>query len=452
MSKVIKIKKGLDIKLKGTAEKVTVQVDQSALYAIKPLDFVGLTPKMCARPGDSVKVGTPVFFDKYRPSIQFVSPVAGVLKEVVRGERRRILEVVIEAQKEPDYEEFSSGNPAEMAAETVRETLLKSGLWPALVQRPYGIVADPDVEPKAIFISGFDSAPLGVDYDVILKDQEENVAAGVAALQKLTKGKVHLSLEDGFPVSKSFANLKGVEYHTFNGPHPSGLVGIQIHHISPINKGDIYWTISPQHLCLIGRLFLSGKLGTDIVVAVAGSLVSKPRYVRTNMGVSLIPVLKDQLAGDSAEARVVSGNVLTGTLVEPDGYLGFYDSLVSVIPEGKYYELFGWVMPGLNKFSNSRTFLTWLRPKKIWDIDTNLKGGKRAFVMSGQYEKVLPMDVLPVHLLKAILADDIDKMEQLGIYEVIEEDLALCEFVCTSKIEAQSILREGLDLMRKEMS
>lgn len=452
MSKVIKIKKGLDIKLKGTAEKVTVQIDQSVLYAIKPLDFVGLTPKMCARPGDSVKVGTPVFFDKYRPAIQYVSPVAGVLKEVVRGERRRILEVVIEAQREPDFEEFSSGNPADLDAEVIRETLLKSGLWPALVQRPYGIVADPEVEPKAIFISGFDSAPLGVDYDVILKDQEENVAAGVAALQKLSKGKVHLSLEDGFPISKAFANLKEVEYHTFSGPHPAGVVGIQIHHISPINKGDIYWTVNPQHLCLIGKLFLSGKLDTAVVVAVAGSHAAKPRYVKTSLGTALTPVLKGQLSGDSAETRVISGNVLTGRAVEPDGYLGFYDSLVSVIPEGNYYELFGWVMPGLNKFSNSRTFLTWLRPGKLWDIDTNLKGGKRAFVMSGQYEKVLPMDVLPVHLLKAILADDIDKMEQLGIYEVIEEDLALCEFVCTSKIEAQSILRGGLDLMRKEMS
>jgi len=452
MSKVIKIKKGLDIKLKGAAEKLTVQIDRSALYAIKPVDFVGLTPKMCVRPGDPVKVGTAIFFDKYRPAIQFVSPVAGILKEVVRGERRRILEVVIEAQSEQDYEEFSSGNPADMSANAIRETLLKSGLWPALVQRPYGIVADPEQEPDAIFISGFDSAPLGVDYDIILKDQEENIAAGVAVLQKLTKGKIHLSLEDGFPISKAFADLQGVEYHSFRGPHPAGVVGIQIHHISPINKGDIYWTLNPQHLCLIGKLFLSGKLDTSIVVAVAGSHVAKPRYVRTYFGTALTPILKDQLSGDHSETRVISGNVLTGSTVDPDGYLGFYDSLVSVIPEGNYYELFGWVMPGLNKFSNSRTFLTWLRRRKLWDIDTNLKGGKRAFVMSGQYEKVLPMDVLPVHLLKAILVDDIDKMEQLGIYEVIEEDLALCEFVCTSKTEVQSILRGGLDLMRKEMS
>lgn len=452
MSKVVKIKKGLDIKLKGAAEKVTVQIELSGSCAIKPLDFVGLTPKMCAKPGDPVKVGTPIFFDKYRPAIQYVSPVSGTLKEVVRGERRKILEVVIEATKEQDYEEFTSGSPSEMAAEAIRETLLKSGLWPALIQRPYGVVADPEIEPDGIFISGFDSAPLGADYDIILKDQEKSVAAGVAALQKLTKGKVHISQENGYPVSKALANLNGVEYHTFSGPHPAGVVGIQIHHISPINKGDIYWTVNPHHLSLIGTLFLTGKLDTSIIVAVAGSKVSKPRYVKTRLGTSLAPVLKDQIEGNPEEARVISGNVLTGKAVGTEGYLGFYDTLVSVIPEGDYYELFGWALPGLKKFSNSKTYLSWMTPGKEYDIDTNLKGGVRAFVMTGQYEKVLPMDVLPVHLLKAVLVEDIDKMEQLGIYEVIEEDLALCEFVCTSKIEVQEILRGGLDLMRKEMS
>lgn len=452
MSKVVKIRKGLDIKLKGTAEKVTVQIDPSGLCAVKPLDFVGLTPKMCAKPGETVKIGTPIFFDKYRPAIQFVSPVSGVLKEVVRGERRRILEVVIEANENQDYEEFTSGNPSQMAAEVIRETLLKSGLWPTLVQRPYGVVADPEVEPDAIFISGFDSAPLGADYDVILKDKEKSIAAGVAALQKLTKGKVHISQEAGYPISKALANLNGVEYHTFSGPHPAGAVGIQIHHISPINKGDVYWTVSPQHLSLIGKLFLTGKLDPSIVVAVAGSQINKPRYVKTVLGTSLKPVLKDQLKGNPEESRVISGNVLSGKAVGAEGYLGYYDSLVSAIPEGDYYELFGWALPGLKKFSNSRSYFSWLSPGKEWEIDTNLKGGERAFVMTGQYEKVLPMDVLPVHLLKAIMVDDVDKMEQLGIYEVIEEDLALCEFVCTSKIEVQEILRGGLDLMRKEMS
>ncbi len=451
MSKVIKIKKGLDIKLKGEAEKVTVVADQAKMYAVKPPDFLGLTPKLCAKPGDPVKVGTPVFFDKYHPEIKFVSPVCGTVKEVQRGERRRLLAITIEASDSQEYETFDAGNPAEMESAKIRETLLSSGLWPAIIERPYGVIANPEALPKAIFISGFDSAPLGPDYDLILKDQEENMATGVAALKKLTEGKVHLSLEAGYPVNKTFANLKDVEFHTFNGKHPAGLVGIQIHHIDPINKGDVVWTINPQHVCLIGKLFKEGKLDPSIVVALAGSKVDNPRYYKTMMGTNLAPLLKKQLA-DTTDVRIISGNVLTGTQVSPDGYLGFFDCLVSVIPEGNYYEMFGWALPGLKKFSMSRTFLSWLRPGKQWDIDTNMKGGERAFVMSGQYERVLPMDVLPVHLLKAILVEDIDKMEQLGIYEVLEEDLALCEFVCTSKIEVQELLRNGLDLMKKEMS
>ncbi|MBT7092997.1 MAG: Na(+)-translocating NADH-quinone reductase subunit A [Bacteroidetes bacterium] len=451
MSKVIKIKKGLDIKLKGAAEKVTVIAESSDLYAIKPPDFVGLTPKLCAKPGEKVKVGTPVFFDKNRPSIMFTSPVSGTLKEVRRGERRRILEVVIEASKDQDYEEFSSGNPEGMTEEVVRDNLLKSGLWPTIIQRPYGVLADPEAKPRSIYISGFDSSPLGVDYDVILKAEEASMAAGVAALQQLTDGKVHMGLAEGYPVNKAFDKLKNVEYHYFKGKHPAGNVGIQIHHIEPMNKGDIVWTLSPQHVCAIGKLFLNGKLNPSITIAIAGSGISKPRYVKTMMGTSLKPLLANMLE-EPESVRIISGNVLTGTKVEAEGFLGYYDALLSVIPEGNYYELFGWVMPGLKKFSNTRAFFSWLRPGKEWEIDTNLKGGERAFVLTGQYNKVFPMDILPVHLLKAILVEDIDKMEQLGIYEVLEEDMALCEFVCTSKTDVQGILRNGLDLMRKEMS
>lgn len=452
MSKVIKIKKGLDIKLKGAAEKVTVQAETASVFAVKPPDFVGLTPKLLAKPGDEVKAGTPVFFDKRRPEIQFTSPVAGVVKEVVRGERRRILEVTIEANGKEDHEAFTAGDPAGMEPGVIKENLLKSGLWPAIVQRPYGIVADPEVVPRDIFISGFDSAPLGVDYDMILKDQEKGFAAGIAALQKLTSGKVHLGLRNGDPVVKAMDNLKDVEYHLFSGPHPSGLVGIQIHHVAPINKGEVVWTVRPQQVAQIGNLFLNGKPDNSIIVAVAGSKATKPRYLKTTMGTAIAPLLKDQLVGDAAETRIISGNVLTGTKISPEGYLGYYDALVSMIPEGDYYEMFGWALPGLKKFSNSHTYFSWLSPRKQWDIDTNLKGGARAFVMTGQYDKVFPMDILPVFLLKSILVKDIDKMEQLGIYEVIEEDMALCEFVCTSKTEVQSILREGLDLMYKEMN
>lgn len=452
MSKVIKIKKGLDIRLKGGAEKVCVTSEQARLFAVKPPDFVGLTPKMLVKPEQEVKAGTPLFFDKYHPEVLFTSPVSGIVKEIVRGERRRILEVVIEAGEKQVFESFPDAAPSSMEAGEVKAILLRSGLWPAIVQRPYGITADPQAKPKAIFISGFDSAPLAPDYDFILKDQDKSFAAGIEALKKLTDGKLHLSLRSGYPVASAFADLPGVEYHYFTGPHPAGNVGIQINHIDPMNKGDVVWTVNPQLVNIIGRLFTEGRLNTEMVVALAGSKVAKPKYYRTKIGVSVSSIIKGALAEGELPPRIISGNVLTGTKITANGFLGFYDSLISVIPEGDYYEMFGWAMPGLKKFSNTRAFFSWLSPGKQWDIDTNLKGGKRAFVMTGEYEKVLPMDILPVHLLKAILVEDIDKMEQLGIYEVLEEDLALCEFVCTTKNEVQEILRKGLDLMRKEMS
>lgn len=452
MSKVIKIKKGLDIKLKGAAEKVCVTAEMARLFAVKPPDFVGVTPKLKVKPEDEVKAGTPLFFDKYQPEVQFTSPVSGKVKSIVRGERRRILEVLIEADDKQEFVSFPGGDPATMEIEQLKNTILQSGLWPTIVQRPYGIVADPKLKPKAIFISGFDTAPLGPDYDLIMKDQDKSFATGIEALKRLTDGKVHLSLRSGFPVSSAFADLPGVEYHYFTGAHPTGNVGVQINHIDPINKGDIVWTINPQHLSMIGKLFLEGRLVPELVVAVAGSMVNKPKYYRTQIGTSVNTILDGSISDGDMDPRVISGNVLTGTAIAQDGYLGFYDSVISVIPEGDYYELFGWAMPGLKKFSVSRTFMSWLSPKKEWDIDTNFKGGERAFVMTGQYEKVFPMDILPVHLLKAILVEDIDKMEQLGIYEVLEEDFALCDFVCTSKIETQEILRKGLDVMRKEMS
>jgi len=452
MSKVIKIKKGLDIKLKGAAEKVCVSADRASLFAVKPPDYVGLTPKMLLKPGEPVKVGTPLFFDKYNPEVKFTSPVAGVLKSVNRGERRRILEVVIEAGSKEEFVSLKKGDPSGMGEDDVRKAILESGLWPSLIQRPYGIIADPSLKPDFIYISGFDTAPLAPDYDLILKDEQKSFATGIEALKKLCDGKIHLGLKSGFPVASAFADLPGVEYHYFSGPHPAGNAGIQINHVRPINKGDVVWTINPQHVSLIGKLFNEGHLVPEIVVALSGSKVSKPKYYRTIAGTSISALVKGNLAGGDLKPRIISGNVLTGTRIDEDGYLGYFDSLVSVIPEGDYYEIFGWAMPGLNKFSMSKSFFSWMFPNRKWDIDTNIKGGERAFVMSGQYEKVLPMDILPVQLLKAILVEDIDRMEQLGIYEVLEEDFALCEFVCTSKIETQEILRNGLDLMRKEMS
>jgi len=452
MSKVIKIKRGLDIKLKGSAEKVIVDAGQSGFYAVKPPDFLGITPKLLVKPGREVKTGTPLFYDKHQPSVLFVSPVTGTVSAVNRGARRRILEVVVQVADSQVYEPLRKADPRGLSSEEITEQILHAGLWPAIIQRPYGIIAEPGTRPRSVFISGFDSVPLGPDYELILRDEKDSFAAGIEALKKLTDGSVHLGLPAGATASKVYDRLEGVSVHYFTGPHPAGNVGIQIHHVAPINKGEVVWTVSPQHVALIGRTFLLGHLDPTWIVAVAGSMISRPRYFRTLMGTGVQPLLHKNLREGEVSPRVISGNVLTGTSVGTEGYLGFYDSLLSVIPEGDHYELFGWAMPGLKKFSASRAFFSYLQPRREWDLDTNLHGGQRAFVLSGQYEKVLPMDILPVQLLKSILAEDIDKMEQLGIYEVVEEDMALCEFVCTSKIEVQEILRQGLDILRKEMS
>jgi Na+-transporting NADH:ubiquinone oxidoreductase subunit A len=452
MSKVIKIKRGLDIRLKGAAELQLAKPGLTGLYAVKPTDFKGLEFRVLRKPGEEVKAGTPVLADKSHPEIVLVSPVAGKVAAVNRGERRKLLEVVIESEGEQSHESLRKGSPADMDAASVKEQILKAGLWPAIVQRPYGVVARPDHAPRDIFISAFDSSPLAPDYEFILKEQVAEFKTGILALKKLTAGKIYLSLSPELSDSRVFAGIEGVEYPVFKGPHPAGNAGIQIHHLAPINKGEVVWTITPQFVALIGRTFLLGRPDFTWTVALAGSRVKKAQYYQTIVGAQVSPLVDLNLVEAELPARIISGTVLTGTKIEKDGFIGFYDSLVTVIPEGKYFDLFGWALPGINKYSMSRTFLSSIFPKKSWDLNTNLNGGRRAFVVTGQYEQVLPMDIYPMLLLKSILASDIDKMEQLGIYEVIEEDFALCEFVCTSKIEVQEILRSGLDLIRKEMN
>ncbi len=448
MSEVVKIKKGLDIKMVGKAEH-TLQVSKSSdLFAIKPTDFHNLTPKLLVRVDDEVKVGTALFQDKYRPEIKFTSPVSGKVVAVNRGERRRILEVVIESDGKHDVLEFKKGSAATLSADEIKENLLGMGLWPFIKQRPYGIIANPETKPKAIFISGFDSAPLAPDYAFILKDQLSSFQTGIDLLAKMSGAPVHVSLPAG--QDSPLKQVKNAKLHTFAGPHPAGNVGIQIHHIAPINKGETAWTVGPQEVAMIGRSLENGHLIAEKIVALAGSEVIKPQYYKTTLGASIKEIVAANIK--DGNVRYISGNVLTGTKISKSNFLGFYDSLLSVIPEGDYYELFGWALPGFGKFSTSRTFFSWLTPNKEYRLDTNYHGGERAFVMSGEYNKVVPMEVMPVQLLKAILAEDIDAMEQLGIYEVIEEDFALCEFVCTSKIDSQEIIRNGLNLMIKELS
>jgi Na+-transporting NADH:ubiquinone oxidoreductase subunit A len=447
MSEVIKIKRGLDIQLLGKAEKIFGHADLPELFAIKPTDFHGITPKLSVREGEKVKSGTVLFYDKYRPELKFVSPVSGEVAAINRGERRRILEVVIRQDGQNEHENFGFSDPSSVTREQVVEKMLLAGVWPLIRQRPYNVIANPQQKPKAIFISAFDSSPLAPDYDFALTGQERYLQAGVDILAKLSN-EVHVGL-NAEAASKVFTGLKGVHFHQFKGPHPAGNVGIQIHHVAPINKGEVVWVLSPQDLITIGKLFLEGVYDASRIIVVAGSEVVKPAYYRTRIGASVISYLRNNIGKEGV--RVISGNVLTGNEIPIDGYLGYYHSQVSVIPEGKYHEFLGWALPGFGKYSVSRSFFSWLCSKKEYRLDANMHGGERAFVISGQYDEVLPMDILPEHLIKAIMAEDIDKMEQLGIYEVVEEDIALCEFVCTSKLQIQSILRNGISLMVKEL-
>ena len=448
MSEVIKIRKGLDIKLKGSADKIFMKAPRSKMYAVKPVDFHGLIPKIVKKPCDEVKVGTTIFYDKYRPEIKYSSPVSGIIQKIVRGERRRIIEILIEDDGKDTAESFKNGDPSSMTREQVVENLIESGLWPSILQRPYGIVASPADVPRDIFISGFDTAPLAPDYDFIMQDSEKEFQTGINALKQLTDGKIHLGLDAGYPAAKAYTSAKNVVRHYFKGPHPAGNVGIQIHKIAPINKGEKVWTVKPQDVVSIGRLFQTGKYDPNVIVALCGSEVIKPVYYKLIRGAEVSSIITDNLKQENV--RIISGNVLTGKKISPEGYIGFSDAQVTVIPEGDYYEMFGWITPGLKKFSVSRSFFSWLTPNREYVLDTNYHGGERAFVMTGEYEKVFPMDIYPVALLKSVIIEDIDKMEQLGIYEVIEEDMALCEFVCTSKTPVQSILRSGLRMVRKE--
>lgn len=449
MSKQIKLRKGLDIRMKGKADKILIPGEKPDRYAVKPVDFPGLVPKMTVKPGAEVKAGTTLFFDKKNDDVKYTAPASGVVLDVVRGERRRILEVVLEA-KGDDYVDFGKAEPAKLETEAIKKKLLESGLWPAVRQRPYNIVANPEDKPKSIFISGYDTAPLAADLDYIIGLlPKDDYLTGIEVLKKLTDGKVHLNL-NSISSSSLLKNTPGVEINYFKGPHPSGNVGIQMHHIDPVNKGEVVWHVNLQDIVAMGRLFREGKYAPDRIVALAGSEVEKPRYYRTRTGACISKIIKDNIVSDNV--RYISGNVLTGHKIQADGFIGYYDSTITVIPEGDYYEFLGWILPGLNKFSLSRTFLTWLMPGKRYRLDTNMHGGNRALVVTGEYERVLPMDIYPMQLIKSVMVEDIDRMEQLGIYEVAEEDFALCEFVCPSKTEIQSIIRKGLDQMEKEMN
>ena len=450
MAKVIKLKNGLNIPLKGKAATELAKPELPAKFAVKPTDFKGIRPKMLVRADDSVKAGSPLFFDKFNPDVVFTSPVSGRVVAVNRGERRKILEVIIKRDDQQVYEEFDKSDPGKLSREEIAGRLHKSGLWPLLKQRPYGIIPGSDSVPRSIFISGFDTAPLAPDYNFVMEGKSAAFQAGVDALAKLTDGKIHLNVSADKPLSEVYQNARGVQLNYFSGPHPAGNPGVQIHHLEPVHKNGTVWQVAPQDVLAIGRLFLDGRVDFSRIVALTGSEVLHPRYYSTMMGASVSSIFKDNIK--EGNVRYISGNVLTGSKIPEDGFIGFFDSQVTVIPEGKYHRFMGWAEPGLDRFSASRSFLSSLRKDRKYVVDTNYNGGPRAYVMTGEYERVLPMDLIPQQLIKAIIVEDIDKMENLGIYEVIEEDLALCEYVCTSKTEVQSILRHGIELMIKETS
>ncbi len=450
MSNDIKIKKGLDIKLKGEAEKVTENAIVSNFYTIRPEDFHQVIPKLVARVGDKVKAGDTVFYDKANENIKFVSPVSGEIIEIARGEKRRILSIKIQADKEQSYQDFGSLDVNTAAAEAIKSRLLESGCWAFVKQRPYDVIAKPNSTPKSIFISAYASAPLAADLDFTLQGKEAELQAAITALSKLTKGNVNVSV--GKNSNSPFSNIKDATIHKVSGPHPSGNVGTQINKIDPINKGEVVWTLNAQDLVIIGELFLTGKFNAERIVALAGSSVKKPRYFRTKIGSEVATMVYDNGVDKDGNDRIISGNVLSGKQIKPDGFLDYYSNIITVIPEGDDYEFFGWNKPIFNKISTSRALtFSWLSPNKKYDLDTNTNGEHRAFVVTGSYEEVFPLDIYPLQILKSCMYKDLDEMEALGMYEVAPEDFALTEFICVSKQPHQKIIREGLDLMLKEI-
>ena len=449
MSRDIRIKKGLNINLVGAAEQSTSKAVLSNVYAINLVDFHGITPKMLVKQGAEIKIGEALFYNKNREDMLFVSPVSGELIEIQRGARRRILSLKILADKPQEHIEHDSFDLSKATGQEIKAFLLKGGCWPFIKQRPYDIIANPDMTPKAIFISGYTTAPLAAELDYVLQGKEKELQAAVTALNKMTPGKVHVSI--GKSSNSVLATLHDIELHKVSGPHPAGLVGTQINKIDPINKGEAVWMVTPQDLIIIGELLLTSKFNPERIVAMVGSSIKKPKYYTTKIGAELSTFLYAS-GVNTDNFRVINGDVLTGRRSKQDGHLGYYNNTVTAIPEGDDYELFGWNKPIFNKISATRSLtFSWLQPNKKYELNTNTNGEHRAFVVTGMYEKVFPMDIFPMQLLKACMVKDLDEMEQLGLYEVAPEDFSLTEFVCISKQPHQQIIREGLDLLYKEI-
>ena len=440
MSKDIRIKKGLDIKLVGEATLTTNKLPVKGMFALKPQDFHGIIPKLIAKEGAEVKAGESIFYSKSDDRILFPSPVSGKVTEIIRGAKRKIISIKIAADGKQSFKDFGKQDADKMSAEEVKNHLLSSGCWPFVKQRPFDIIANPSQSPKAIFISAYASSPLAANYDYTLAGKEEELQAALTAISKLTTGSVHVSV--GKDSSSPFSGLKNIQLHNVSGPHPVGNVSTQISQIDPLNKGEVVWVINPHDLLVIGELLLTGNFNFSRTLALTGSQFENPSYVSVVAGASISDVVASNINTDNT--RIISGNVLSGTQVSEDDFLGYYDNQITAIPEGDDYEFFGWNKPVFNKISPSRALtFSWLTPKKKYDLNTNTNGEHRAFVVTGSYENVFPLDIFPLQFLKACMYQDLDEMENLGGYEVAPEDFALTEFICVSKQHTRRLLEKG---------
>ena len=444
MANVIKLRKGLNINLNGKALPEVKTAAQSRVYGLVPDSFVGVKPKVVVREGDIVKAGDALFTDKLHPEVCFTSPVSGKVVQVERGDRRKVLSIQVEADEEQQYVDFSKEVPD--SKDAALQILLKSGLFGYMLQRPYAVTCSPDDCPKGIYVSLFNDMPLAQDFSIVLKGEEQNLQTGIDVLSKIAKVYVGTNRQ----MAKQCSQLKNCEITTFVGKCPAGNVGVQINHISPVNKGELVWTLGAEEVLFIGRLFNTGHLDLTRTLAVAGE-VENPCYVKAKVGAQINDIIVNAKA--KSNTVLIDGNPLTGAETTQNSFLSAHSTEVTAIIDGSNAnELFGWIMPRLKQFSVSRTYFSWLCNKKSYSLDNRIKGGHRHMIFSGEYEKVFPMDIYPEQLIKSIIAGDIDKMEALGIYEVAPEDFALCEFVDSSKLELQRIVREGLDMLRKENS
>ncbi|MBR2151597.1 MAG: Na(+)-translocating NADH-quinone reductase subunit A [Prevotella sp.] len=445
MANVIKLRKGLDIHLQGKAEEKLIQLKSKGQYALVPDDFEGVTPKVVVKEGEHVKAGDALFVNKQYPDVKFASPVSGTVREVVRGERRKVLCIKVEADAQQEFCDFGKRDAASLSAEQVINALLEAGLFGYINQLPYAVSTNPETMPKAIFVSALRDKPLAADFEFEVKDQKADFQTGLTALSKIAKTYL------GVGVGSSLEGMKNVEVNVFDGKCPAGNVGVQVNHLAPVNKGEVVWTIGdPTVVLFIGRLFNTGRVNLTRTVALCGSEIKSPSYVNMLVGEELSTLLSNSFNADHS-VRIINGNVLTGKPTTKDGFLGAHTSEITVIPEGNNAdEVLGWILPRFNQFSVNRSYFSWLCGKKAYALDARIKGGERHMIMSGEYDKVLPMDIYGEYLIKAIIAGDIDRQEALGIYEVSPEDFALAEFVDSSKLELQRIVREGLNILRKE--